>query len=88
MCFQENLNERSSCGQSPTPVRPRTLFAHRHSQHHNSMDTESDNSDNDLVVQDLSDSEVGSVLPGFSRLQSRLNPVPESLNSPDIATGS
>ena len=27
------------------------------------------------------------VLPSFSRIQSRLNPVPESLNSPDIAPG-
>ena len=26
-------------------------------------------------------------MPGFARLQSRLNPVPESLNSPDIAPG-
>ena len=37
---------------------------------------------------DLSDSECGSVLPPiYSRLQSRLNPVPESLNSPDIVPG-
>ena len=42
-----------------------------------------------LEVQDISDSEMSSslVLPGFTRIQSRLNPVPESLNSPDIAPG-
>ena len=48
-------------------------------------------SDSDqLEVQDISDSEVSNssaVLPGFTRIQSRLNPVPESLNSPDIAPG-
>ena len=46
-------------------------------------------SDDQLEVQDISDSEVSSsaVLPSFSRIQSRLNPVPESLNSPDIAPG-
>ena len=38
---------------------------------------------------DVSDTEMSSsvVLPGFTRIQSRLNPVPESLNSPDIAPG-
>ena len=37
----------------------------------------------------MSDTEMSSsvVLPGFTRIQSRLNPVPESLNSPDIAPG-
>ena len=46
-------------------------------------------SDDQLEVQDISDSEASSsaVLPSFSRIQSRLNPVPESLNSPDIAPG-
>ena len=46
-------------------------------------------SDDQLEVQDISDSEVSSsaVLPSFTRIQSRLNPVPESLNSPDIAPG-
>ena len=45
-------------------------------------------SDDQLEIQDISDSESGNVMPGFARLQSRLNPVPESLNSPDIAPGS
>ena len=46
-------------------------------------------SDDQLEVQDISDSEASSsaVLPSFSRIQSRLNPVPESLNSPDIVPG-
>ena len=46
-------------------------------------------SDDQLEVQDISDSEASSsaVLPSFTRIQSRLNPVPESLNSPDIAPG-
>ena len=44
-------------------------------------------SDDQLEVQDISDSESGNVMPGYARLQSRLNPVPESLNSPDIAPG-
>ncbi len=45
-------------------------------------------SDSQCELADLSDSECGSVLPPvYSRLQSRLNPVPESLNSPDIVPG-
>ena len=46
-------------------------------------------SDDQLEVQDISDSEASSsaVLPSFTRIQSRLNPVPESLNSPDIEPG-
>ena len=49
-------------------------------------------SDDQLEVQDISDCESSSMMPSFSsmhssRLQSRLNPVPESLNSPDIAPG-
>ena len=44
-------------------------------------------SDDQLELADISDSETSSILPGFARIQSRLNPVPESLNSPDIAPG-
>ena len=44
-------------------------------------------SDDQLELVDVSDGEQGAVLSTFSRIQSRLNPVPESLNSPDIVPG-
>ena len=44
-------------------------------------------SDDYLELQDVSDGESSIIVSGYSRLQSRLNPVPESLNSPDIVPG-
>ena len=40
-----------------------------------------------MELQDISDGESGMIVSGYTRLQSRLNPVPESLNSPDIVPG-
>jgi len=44
-------------------------------------------SDDYLELQDVSDGESSIIVSGYTRLQSRLNPVPESLNSPDIVPG-
>lgn len=60
---------------SMVPNRPNSLFA---SSDGVSQDLK------DLYLQDLSDNEVSQSLM-YSRLQTRLNPVPESLNSPDLA---
>ncbi|TRY76503.1 hypothetical protein TCAL_15981, partial [Tigriopus californicus] len=51
-----------------TSSRPNSLFEH---------------SDNEMQVQDLSENELGQAKL-YHRLQNRLNPVPESLNSPDV----
>ena len=83
--LRENLNKREREGMGQGQSRPRTLF------HSNRGSTDSGiKSDYDqLELQDVSDTESNSgMIPGFTnRLQSRLNPVPESLNSPDIAPG-
>merc|ERR1719412_514019 len=58
--------------------RPNSLFGHGAPE---SQDLK------DLYLQDLSDGELsGSLM--YTRLQTRLNPVPESLNSPDLAPAS
>ena len=80
--LRENLNLRErETGHS----RPRTLF------HSNRGSTDSGiKSDCDqMELQDVSDTESapGMLQAVTNRLQSRLNPVPESLNSPDIAPG-
>merc|ERR1719458_1049038 len=88
--LRENLNlerhgQLGGLGGTPShTARPRTLF------YSNRGSTDSGIRSDDQL-EDISDCE-SSMLPSFSsmhssRLQSRLNPVPESLNSPDIAPG-
>ena len=86
--LRNNLNDRISSS-SYSPARPRTLFSNRGGSTDSGIRSDCDQ----LELLDISDSEGGAGqlqgggTPYQHRLQSRLNPVPESLNSPDIAPG-